>query len=651
MCGIFGVNVGKNTNITRELLIKTINNLFKLSESRGKEAAGMAMLDTNIHVYKQSTSASQMLKTPKFQHILTTALDNACHLNKIDKLFSLIGHSRLVTNGLQTNNDNNQPVVSNGLVGIHNGIVVNVDDLWAKHPELDKKTDVDSEVLFSLISHYYKQTNDIILAVQKTFDEIEGAASFVNYFNDDKYMLLATNTGSLYYIYDQQTSLFIFASEAHILESIKTQLPQSRSVKIMQMKPFHGSLLNTDTFALTKFNFKKHNTVLAPKETIKSKRIIKDLSNDAEAALREIKRCSCCILPETMPFIRFDDNGKCNYCHNYQPAIKHGLDALQERIAPFRKNNGEPDCILAFSGGRDSSYGLHYIKEELKMNPITFTYDWGMVTDLARRNQARMCGKLGVEHILISADIKKKRANIQKNVKAWLKQPALGTVPIFMAGDKQYISYPNELTKKTNTEIVFYCRNQMEKTNFKTGFCGVNEAGKWYYEISQTDKIKIISYYLKEYLTNWSYINTSLLDSLAGLYHSFFVDRSNYIQLFNYIAWDEDEITSTLKDEYNWEFATDTDSSWRIGDGTAAFYNYIYYTVAGFSEIDTFRSNQVREGIITRDQALKMSRIENQPRYESLIEYSRVIGFDIDNALGIINSMPKLYMKDTELSV
>jgi glucosamine--fructose-6-phosphate aminotransferase (isomerizing) len=41
-------------------------------------------------------------------------------------------------------------------------------------------------------------------------------------------------------------------------------------------------------------------------------------------------------------------------------------------------------------------------------------------------------GQLGVENILVSADIKKKRDNIRKNVEAWLKQPALGMIPLFM---------------------------------------------------------------------------------------------------------------------------------------------------------------------------------------------------------------------------
>ena len=57
---------------------------------------------------------------------------------------------------------------------------------------------------------------------------------------------------------------------------------------------------------------------------------------------------------------------------------------------------------------------LHLIKKEFGLRPVTFTYDWGMVTDLARRNVARICGQLGIQNILVSADIAQKRENCQQ---------------------------------------------------------------------------------------------------------------------------------------------------------------------------------------------------------------------------------------------
>ena len=73
------------------------------------------------------------------------------------------------------------------------------------------------------------------------------------------------------------------------------------------------------------------------------------------------------------------------------------------------------------------------------MNPVAYTYDWGLTTDIARRNQNLMIGQLGVEHIIRSPDLSQKRKNVRANINAWLKRPELGMVPIFMSGDKDFI--------------------------------------------------------------------------------------------------------------------------------------------------------------------------------------------------------------------
>ena len=148
--------------------------------------------------------------------------------------------------------------------------------------------------------------------------------------------------------------------------------------------------------------------------------------------------------------------------------------ALEVAVAPHRRGNGGPYCLVGLSGGRDSSYSLHYVKNVLKMNPVTYTYDWGMVTDLARRNIARMCGALGVEHILVSANIPRKRRYIQKNVTAWLRRPELGIVPLFMAGDKPWLYHARKVSRQIGVDLVIMGTNiSLENTDFKTGFCGV----------------------------------------------------------------------------------------------------------------------------------------------------------------------------------
>jgi hypothetical protein len=138
------------------------------------------------------------------------------------------------------------------------------------------------------------------------------------------------------------------------------------------------------------------------------------------------------------------------------------------------------------------------------------------------------------------------------------------------------------------------------------------------------------------------YFNSSLWDTLSGEYYRSFAKKSDYFHIYDYWRWDERLIEEVLR-QYNWEFSEDTSTSWRIGDGTAALYNYIYYTVAGFTEHDTFRSNQIREGQITRDEALRLVREENKPRFESIRWYLDLLGISFVEAITVVNSIPKLF--------
>ena len=92
----------------------------------------------------------------------------------------------------------------------------------------------------------------------------------------------------------------------------------------------------------------------------------------------------------------FDEDGVCNYCTNYTKHQPKNISKLIERLKT------EETIVVGFSGGRDSSYGLSYLNECLESNFVAVSYDWGMITDLARRNQARFQGKLGVEHVCLS---------------------------------------------------------------------------------------------------------------------------------------------------------------------------------------------------------------------------------------------------------
>jgi hypothetical protein len=255
-----------------------------------------------------------------------------------------------------------------------------------------------------------------------------------------------------------------------------------------------------------------------------------------------------------------------------------------------------------------------------------------------------MSAKLGVENIVVAADITKKRENIRRNLSAWLRSPHLGMISILTAGDKHFFKHIETVKKQTRINLNLWGINPLETTHFKAGFLGV--APDFISQsVYRTGFSKQLDYHSKRFvamLQSPSYFNSSLIDTLSGEFYRSFSKKTGYHHMFDYWTWNEQEIDSVLINDYGWEVAPDTQTTWRIGDGTAGFYNYVYYSVAGFTEHDTFRSNQIREGQLSRKEALELVQSENRPRYENIKWYLDAVGLDFAETITTVNSIPSL---------
>jgi predicted PP-loop superfamily ATPase len=119
-----------------------------------------------------------------------------------------------------------------------------------------------------------------------------------------------------------------------------------------------------------------------------------------------MKLCQQCILPETFPGIKFDENGICNHCRRADSSL---IDT-SEKKAEYRKNldtlieglkGSSPsyDVIAAYSGGKDSSYTLKLLTERYDLKILALTFDNHFVSPVAWQNIRIMTDKLGVDHI------------------------------------------------------------------------------------------------------------------------------------------------------------------------------------------------------------------------------------------------------------
>ena len=640
MCGIFGINFKNEVNL-KKTIPADIKLLSNLSRSRGQDTFGVCVsFKEDEKIYKQNIDPKQALKKEDFKDCITSALNPV----KEDDIVLVNGQTRLVTNGTKFIFENNQPIITKNILGVHNGIIVNrnYENNSEKINYEGYMIKSDSLLFFEDLSNLFsKDKENFIENLNNYLKNIDGNYSIYFRIPSLKLNFLTSNCGSLYFT--NNDSKLIYASEKNILKKFLLKSKSNYRLNVKNIKKIINQIIIFDDnlkILSNNYPFKKY---FIQKNEFK---IFDNITFENERR-ENLQKCTKCILPSTYPFINFDEKGISNYFKNYKKQEYLGEDSLMSILDKYRSKNGEPDCVVGLSGGRDSSYGLHLLKTKFKMNPIAFTYDWGLTTDTSRVNQAKLCGKLGIEHIIRSANIKQKRNYVRSNIMAWLKKPHLGMLPVVQAGDKPFMDYGDILAKEHNIKLVIqFTGYQLEQREFFLGFAGINQKLENNQRMSSYNlfnKLKMFYFYSTQTLLNPRYINFALLDNFQGFISSF-VRKENSLHFYNYVKWDEQNIIDVLKQEYNWsnDLAYGK-NQWRMGDGQTTFNNFIYYTLAGFSEFDNFRSNQICEGLLTRSDALDLAKKDNQFKYEVLKNFSEIIGFNLDDVLSKIVSIPKLY--------
>ncbi len=138
MCGIAGYSLSPESSVSRTLAAQAL--LAGIAE-RGADAVGYAHrgASTAVTVHKRRSGASELLDEV---HVPAAAAQALVHV-------------RDYTKGHPTIEANNHPIRHGSVVGIHNGIIVNDEEIFARygfgraHPEMT----VDSEAIFALAEH------------------------------------------------------------------------------------------------------------------------------------------------------------------------------------------------------------------------------------------------------------------------------------------------------------------------------------------------------------------------------------------------------------------------------------------------------------------------------------------------------------------
>jgi len=130
----------------------------------------------------------------------------------------------------------------------------------------------------------------------------------------------------------------------------------------------------------------------------------------------QLKICSNCILPETFPGVSLDERGLCNHCRKFDEKKtklaedkkkyeQKFLDLLTQirNMQPITRDSqlaiSSYDILMAYSGGKDSTYTMSLLKNKYRLRVLAVSFDNGFISETAVANIKKVTDKLGIDHI------------------------------------------------------------------------------------------------------------------------------------------------------------------------------------------------------------------------------------------------------------
>lgn len=159
-----------------------------------------------------------------------------------------------------------------------------------------------------------------------------------------------------------------------------------------------------------------------------------------------MRRCVRCGLPETHETIAFDEAGVCNICRQQDykkgkidwAANRKALDALIDE----HRGKYDYDCIIPFSGGKDSTWTLHYLMKEYAIKPLVVRFDHGFYRPNLEDNVKRTMRRLGVDFMTFTPNwhvVQKLmlQSFLEKGDFCWHCHTGIFSYPMWIAIEKQ----------------------------------------------------------------------------------------------------------------------------------------------------------------------------------------------------------------------
>lgn len=363
--------------------------------------------------------------------------------------------------------------------------------------------------------------------------------------------------------------------------------------------------------------------------------------------------CSKCIIPDTFPGVTFEDS-ICGFCRVEGSMNKInkdllGKDALIEKIQS--KKSGKYDCGVPFSGGKDSSYVLYYLSKKLGLKCLALFFDNGFINEMARENVRKICKQMDADLIIGHATTWRRKlvdealhtskdlgrfvricGNCENNLRSFTINEAVNNdVPILVWGSTDYeesaayyIDPKMVAHRKRHGRIGTLSRRAKKALGTLLGGRGKGSSLRAGYHGA-----KSLYYGVRDNIAQKAPEGLRIYNPFLEVS---FIDKGvESITIFDYLEYDPQNMIKLLREEVDWKAPADKEA--RMDCMIHAVANYQHLASTGITRDGFTLSVLVRNGLISREEALKKEEAMKRDIIEECREFLDETGIDTGDLL------------------
>lgn len=343
-----------------------------------------------------------------------------------------------------------------------------------------------------------------------------------------------------------------------------------------------------------------------------------------------LRYCARCCMPETSEGTTFDELGICRACQSSEQKMRINWAERERQLRQIlertrRSGGSHYDCLVPISGGKDSAFQLHVLVKQYGMKPLACTFSHRWFTETGQYNLWNILEKLGVDHILFSPSQELVHRLAKKSLYAigdpcWHCHAGVGAFPL-------------QTAVRYNIPLVVWGESVAEAGNKATYEDGVTFDESYYRVVSmKVDAAEMMDGEITEKdLAPFLFPSREELERVGvrGIF------------LGDYLFWDAERQVEFLKAAYGWR-EDNVEGTYKgyksVECRMAGVHDYAKFVKRGFGRATDHVSQDVRAGLLTREEGFELIKKFDPRRPGQLDYYLQITGLSEEEFMRVLKS-------------